>query len=121
MAVDLTGFRTRFTEFASTATFPDATVQLALDDAQLQINRCSWGNKADLGTYYLAAHSLLVNAPTYTNVITGAVTGETVGSVSRTYAGPLGYLQEMGDFAWTKYGILYWRLKRQIVASPVVL
>ncbi len=122
MTVNVAGFRARFTEFANVTNFPDATIQVSLDDAALQINRGLWGNKADLGQYYLAAHSLFVNSPTFTGNNAGLVTQESVGQVSRSYAAPPAALvEQMGDLAWSKYGILYWRLKRQILASPVVL
>ncbi len=123
MAVDVTGFRTRFPEFASTADYSDARVQLALDDAALQINRSLWGNKADLGTYYLAAHALVVNDSAFdSGGGSGPVTQESVGQVSRSYAAPgASEVEAMGDLAWTKYGKLYWRLKRQILGTPVVL
>lgn len=123
MSVDVTGFRTRFSEFASTVNFPDARITLALEDAALQINRGAWGLKSDLGTYYLAAHSLTVNDASYTGSgAIGPVTQESVGQVSRSYGAPsASEVEAMGDLGWTKYGVLYWRLKRQIIGTPVLL
>ncbi len=123
MACTIAGFRARFTEFASTVDYTDERVQLALDDAALQINRGAWGAKADLGTYYLAAHGLVVDGAAFGGVTPlGAVVGESVGQVSRQYATPgVDITTELRDLAWSKYGILYSRIKRQILATPVVL
>jgi hypothetical protein len=123
MAADVAGFRARFAEFSDETAFPDSRIQIALDDAALQINRGLWGNKADLGTYYLAAHELTLNDPAF-SVATGggAITSETVGSVSRSYSAPSQAQQEqMGTYSWTKYGLRFWALKRQILGTPVVL
>lgn len=123
MAVDVAGFRVRFPEFASTVTYPDARVQVMLDDAALQINRGLWGIKADLGTYYLAAHGLAFDTSVGSGISAfGQVTQESVGQISRSY-GSNSAVVSAGDtdLAMTKYGMLYLRLKRQILATPVVL
>lgn len=122
MAVDLAGFRTRFPEFVL-GTYGDARVQLALDDAALQINVGLWGNKAELGQYYLAAHALSFDTGYGIGLGSfGPIASETVGSVSRTYAtnGAYGSAYD-ADFLLSKYGMLYLRLKRTILATPVVL
>lgn len=122
MAVDVSGFRARFPEFSAPADYPDARIQLMLDDAALQINRGAWGIKADLGTYYLAAHNLVIQDPAAAvTPPNGSVQSESVGEVSRSYAVSLTVSSNLGDFAWTRYGFLYDRLKRQILGTPVVL
>lgn len=118
-------FRARFAEF-TTLLYPDVTVELALEDAALQINANSWRSKAGLGQIYLAAHTLALFGPPSLAVpgivATGVVTSESVGEVSRSYANPYGSMAPGStDFGLTRYGQLYERLKRQIAATPVVL
>lgn len=125
----LSDFRTRFPEFACEN---DATVQLALDDADLQINRGVWRTKADLGQMYLTAHQLALfptegrmvgaQSGTLASVPAGSVISESAGDVSRTYANTAsGFGSGALDFGGTRYGMVYLRLKATIASTPVVL
>lgn len=112
-------FRARFEEFDCES---DSSIQLALDDASLQLNAQAWRDKYDLGQLYLAAHTLSLLASASAESPKGPVVSETVGSVSRTYANlTASNTSFAGDTSTTKYGMLYTRLKRQILATPVVL
>lgn len=129
MSVSVSGFRARFPEFAE-ADFPDARVDLALEDAALQINAGVWRGKADLGMYYLAAHTLAIEGAAFGgtggSVPAGPVASETVGDVSRSFvsAGASSSSSSSSandDLAWTKYGQVYARMRRMVVSTPVVL
>lgn len=118
-------FRARFPEFTS-GNYPDATVEIALEDAALQINPNAWGRKAGLGQIYLAAHTMALFGPASLaspgTVATGVITSESVGEISRSYANPYGSMAPgSADFGLSRYGQLYERLKRQIASSPMVL
>ena len=115
---DLAGFQSRFPEFSA---IPYARVNLFLADAMLQINAGAWGAKADLGTYYLAAHLLAIdNATGTTGGTFGAVTSESVGQVSRSYNSG-GMSGSAAEFGATKYGVNYYRLWRMVPVTPVLL
>jgi hypothetical protein len=122
--ITLEDFRERLPEFDEDS-YPDATVELALDDAALQINSEAWGTKAGLGQMYLAAHTMAFFGPASTTspglAPAGFVTQESVGEISRSYSVPSGGSSSMTDSFQTRYGQMYERLKRQIAATPVVL
>lgn len=121
-------FRTRFPEF-TTLVAADARVQQALDDATLSLNPNAWGKKYDLGQAYLAAHLLsieLANAGAAggAGASVGQVTQEAVGEVSHSFATLVttqGSSNTVDDFALTRYGVRYLSLRREVVASPLVL
>lgn len=77
---------------------------LARVNSELSAN--VWGKRLNMGRVYLAAH--LASRKT---AGTGAVTGETVGSVSRQYATPM--MLQPGSFFSTVYGEEYMRLVSQ--------
>jgi len=62
MAINTAIFRARFPEFADVTEFPDARVQLFIDDSVLYIGteETRWCNKYDLAQSYLSAHMLFV-------------------------------------------------------------
>jgi hypothetical protein len=108
-------FKERFPEFSAVA---DPRVQMFLDDAALSVNVSLWGNKADLGIAYLAAH-LLTMDNRGGNGASGPVTSEKVGDLQRSYAAPQGTLDPV--YAATNYGIQFLRLRKSIMISPLVL
>lgn len=124
MAATVSAFRTRFPEFGVTE-FPDDRVSFALADALLQMNVNVWGIRADVGQLYLAAHLLAIEGEAFggtTGGATGPLTQESVGDVSRSYAsGASSMSSAADDFAWTKYGAVYSRMKRTLVSTPIVL
>lgn len=126
MAVTVADFRARFPEFGdNTGDFPDARVTLALADALLNMNVYAWGLRADMGQVYMAAHLLAIEGDAFGGIggtSFGAVTQESVGEISRSFAAPSGALTDSdGDLLWTKYGMVFSRLKRNIVSTPIVL
>ncbi len=71
---------------AELASVPTAAQDAILASLPLRMDVDAWGSKANLGAAYLAAHLATVGRRGGTG---GAVTGESVGSVSRQYAAPL--------------------------------
>ncbi len=124
MSVSIATFRTRFPELTEEL-FPDDRVTLALDDALLQMNVYVWGTKADLGQAYLAAHLLCIEGDAFGGVgggALGALTQESVGDVSRSFSVPgVSITDSDRDLTWTKYGVVFSRMKKTLVSTPVVL
>jgi len=83
MATTVEDFRTRFPEFSNVATYPDARVQLFLDDAALCIDEGIYGDMYDLAVCYLAAHELYLG----TQTASSSGNAEKVGPVSSKSAG----------------------------------
>ena len=108
MAVVVADVTNRAKEFAS---LTSAEIERASDDAELQINATAWGTKANLATIYLAAHFLSAWNPDLA-IAAGAVSSETVGEVSRTYA--VGSAPAAGDYGSSRWGVEYKRLMRTI-------
>lgn len=75
----------------------------------------AWGEYADDGRAYLAAHlGTIANGG---GSGSGAVTSETIGPLSRSYATP----SDDGDLATTKYGRFYMTLMRMAIALPALV
>lgn len=91
MATDVATFRVRFPEFADDTEYPDARIQLFLDDAACYIgsDESRWCSKYDLAQAYLAAHLLTVGTNTEIGSsasTAGPISSKTVGGVSVTRA-----------------------------------
>jgi hypothetical protein len=110
MAVVRTDVTNRAPEFAS---LDPSVIQLAIDDATLQVNRTVFGAKADLATVYLAAHNLSVSYPQYITQV-APVSQESVGEVSRSYA-VTPQASSFSAYGATKWGREYLRLVRACV------
>lgn len=98
-------FKIKFPFFATTL---DATIQISIDESAISVTE-RWGKYEDMGLYYLTAHLLTLS----TNLLTGdnssmqTVAGQSVGSVSVSYANPA--LNNTSDafFGSTAYGQQY--------------
>lgn len=89
MACTVTDFRTRFPEFSDVTEYPDARIQMFLDDAVCYIgtNENYWCKKYNIAQCYLAAHLLLVATKTElsdSSSYAGPVSGKSAGGVSVT-------------------------------------
>lgn len=90
MATDVTAFRTRFPEFSDNTEYPDARIQLFLDDAvniHMGADEDRWCNKYDVAQAYLAAHLLLGGTGSeagQTSASVGPVSAKAAGGVSVT-------------------------------------
>lgn len=88
MAVSVATFRIRFPEFSDVTEFPDARIQLFLDDTVLLhigSDELRWGGKYDVVQAYLAAHLLTKGTGTEVGDITsrsGSVSSKSAGGVS---------------------------------------
>jgi hypothetical protein len=118
VATSTSGFKARFTEFAATS---DATVALHLADAGEFINADAWGDRADLGTYYLAAHWLTkaVAATAGATGPSGLVSSESLGPASRSYAVPTSIGATDAEFSSTHYGQKYLAMQAAVFTSRV--
>lgn len=118
--VDIDGFTLRYPEFISVG---DTRVGLALDDAALLMAPDVWLDKYALGLRLLAAHNLIVMGAVSGIEADSAfpVTSESVGSVSRSYAVPTSFEGVDAQFASTKYGREFVRVRSTLLALPMVI
>lgn len=72
-----------------------------------------WGDKDTLAQFYLICHMLTFGKR---KGRVGGLTGETVGSLSRSYGG---LSTVKGALDLTSYGVEFQRLRRQVVTSPL--
>lgn len=87
MSVDVATFRARFPEFSDNTEYPDARIQIFLDDAAEDIgtDETRWCGKYDRAQAYLAAHYLYVNTATEAgdaSAKAGPISSKTAGGVS---------------------------------------
>lgn len=122
-------FIARFPEFASADV---ARIQIFLDDAAGMMNPDVWCSKYDVGQAYLAAHYLVkANEESAANgaggsAAAGPVSGEAVGSVSRSYAnvfstGSGGLTAEDASLLTTSYGQRYVSIRSTLTVTPIVI
>jgi len=115
MAITRTDVTDRFAEFTSIG---DPEFDDVLADAALQINTRVFGDKADLGTVYLAAHLLGCAHPSL--IPPGRVTSEEMDGTSYKYA--VADHQAAGDdLDSTPYGRLFKRLRAQLPGARFVM
>ena len=111
--------RTRFPLFADPVSFPDARIQLALDDAVLSMGKPKqWGNIYALAQSYLAAHFLArqVMAETSSGATTGSATGISVQNEISLQFSTLATAKTSDDpLLSTIYGQEYVKLRRRVV------
>lgn len=114
MALTVADFRIRFPEFADDTTYPDARIQLFLDDATTCVNETCWGNKYEMGVCYLAAHNLWIGSQTSTTggnaSFGGPLQSATTGPKSYT-RGSFSFGTEDAQLASTPYGQKYLELR----------
>ena len=104
----LAEFKIRFPEFNSES---DPRIQMFLDDASLNIDSSIWGNKAELGQLYLAAHYLYeANKP---SGAVGILTSRSVDGFSESYTART----IDTDFEMNKYGIRYLQYRKSLGAQ----
>jgi len=122
-------FRTRFPEFADEILYPDSIVQLALDDAAMDLPNWATGNcahKADRAHCLLAAHLLAIQSMTAAgsySATAGAIISKTAGGVSVTREGTkqsVAYRPEDAYLMSTIYGQQYIVLRDSCISSFVV-
>lgn len=103
MAVTPATLKTKFAEFASVN---DSDLQPWIDEAELNVCRATWGDRADDGVSYLAAHLFVV----FGDGCFGGQSGDAPGPVERVKVDQLETEFTVGDvfanedLGTTKYG-----------------
>jgi len=120
MSITATEFKTRFTEFSAIA---DATIEIFIEDSVLMINETHWGDKYDLGLYYLSAHylslSILSGSGNTSSVLPQS--GKSVDGTSVSFSSPS---YDDGNEAYynsTTYGQRFWSLIRSLGVGACVV
>ena len=73
--------------------------------AGLRVNRCVFGDKADLATAYVAAHMIALSTPEFRQEgAVGAITSKREGDLSISFAAGSEGKQDDGDFGQTHFG-----------------
>ncbi len=116
MAVTPAAFKTRFPEFVEVS---DLRVQQFLNEAQLCVNNVLWGNRADTGIGYMAAHLLTTFDSDKGKSGQGALTQKRVGALSASFG--FGDHARKGSHSSTKYGIHFDSLGRKVIGTPRAL
>lgn len=99
-------------EFAST---DPSVLNVLYAETQNQTDIDVWGKRYDLANCLLVAHMLKMAAR---NGRVGGVTGESVGSLSRSFGG-LSNVNDSLDL--TSYGAEFKRVRKQTVITPIVI
>lgn len=129
MSVSASSFRADFPEFASTATYPDSTVNFWLGLAGKLLSVDRWGDLLDYGTQLFVAHNITLAARDQKAASAGAAPGtgtgvtasKTVDKVSVSYDTALGGVEGAGNWNLTTYGTRYIQLARMVGAGGVQL
>ena len=116
----LANFRTLFPEFADTAAFPDATIQMWIIVGEAQMDVTRWGDLYEHGSMLFIAHNLKLVVDGG-NAGGGAVSSKTVGSVSVSYDTSQSMLPNAGHWNQTMYGRQFAQLARLIGGGVVQL
>ena len=111
-------FLAKFPEFSNVDL---ARIDLALDEAKLQVVENIWGRFYEVGVLHLAAHILATQGALSADA--GAnpqplreVSSKAVGSLSVGYtSGKTGFESEHGSYYLTKYGQRFLELKKLIL------
>lgn len=120
MAITVAEFRIRFPEFSNVTDYPDARIQLFIDDAStiyMGSDETRWCNYYNIAQAYLAAHLLYTaEQASFGNASAnvGPISSKSAGGVSVTKAVQV-KLRSDGDeyFMTTQYGQRYITLRNQ--------
>lgn len=120
--MDAATFRADLPEFASTAVYPDAQVNLWISVAALRLRDVAWGDLLDHGTELFVAHNLTLARRNQTAATSGGVPGQNAGpvaskavdKVSVSYDTGAASLTDAGHWNLTTYGTQYYQLARII-------
>ena len=113
MATDVATFRIRFPEFEDDVEYPEARIQLFLDDAACFIgtDENRWCGKYDLAQSYYGAHLLTVGTKTEagdTTASVGSIKSKSAGGVSVTRGSVDKARSDSDDLlASTSYGLQF--------------
>jgi len=129
MTVTAASFRTDFPEFASTTTYPDATVNFLAGLSANLLDATRWGALLDYGTELFIAHNLVLSAQSVKSSAAGGVPGASSGltsskavdKVSVSYDTASAAVDGAGNWNLTTYGTRYIQLARMIGAGGIQL
>lgn len=110
-----------FPDQASNKAEDQARINRALDKAERDVHRDTWGDSADDGVLYAAAHNLAMNArkSKHGAGAAGPTTARTSGDNVTGFA-TLGRTREDATFASTNYGAEFLRMRDQLDLGPLV-
>lgn len=115
MAVTPGTLKAKFTELATASA---AELQIWIDEAELNVCRDAWGDRADDGVSYLAAHLYTGFGPNSGAGSSGPATSKRVDQISVSYA--VGTRFTESELGSTKYGRRFLTLLRSIFAARVI-
>lgn len=118
MAVTPGALKTKFKELAGAA---GADLQIWIDEAELNVCREAWGDRADDGVSYLSAHLYFCFGPTLASGAGGAsgpLASVKVDQLAKTYA--VGDLFKSSDLGTTKFGRRFLSLRALQFAARVI-
>ncbi|MGK2829238.1 DUF4054 domain-containing protein [Ralstonia pseudosolanacearum] len=125
MSITPAQLRSDFPEFASTATYPDALINVWLTVAALLVNPSRWSELTNLGIELVTAHHLVMSQRDQAAAAVGGVPGEVKGptasksvdKVSISYDAGAAMLSDAGFWALSSYGIRFLTLARAMGAG----
>lgn len=127
MATDVATFKIRFPEFADDTEYPNARVQLFLDDAAnsyMGTDEGRWAGKYDYAQAYLAAHLLTIGTSAEagdSSVKSGPVSSKTAGGVSVSRVVVAKDRSDLDDFYMaTTYGQQFLNIRNTCFVGVVV-
>lgn len=120
MSIDPASFKIRFPEFDSES---DTRIQMFIDDSVVILNPAYWGEKYDLGLYYLTAHILTLANKTAagSNTLSGPVSGRSVDGSSVSYATFTPGDESDQYYMSTAYGQRYLALRKTLGVPACVI
>lgn len=110
-----------FPDQASNVTGHQVQIQRALNKAERDVHRPTWGDYADDGVMYAAAHNLSLKArkSKHGAGAVGSVTARTTGQ-NVTGFSTLGRTREDATWAATNFGAEFLRMRDQLDLGPLV-
>ena len=90
------------------------------DEVPCYVNEAQWGDCADLAQALVAAHIITI-ALMGSTAPGGAVTSESAGGLSRSYATSSPSSDQSAFWQSTSFGRRFWQLHETRLASPTVL
>ena len=118
--ITVADFRTRFPEFSNVTTYTDATIQLSIDDASLEVSSV-YGDLENVALSYLSAHFLTLSTEATSGDFgsKGGLASESVDGVSTSYSNATIDSQSDQFLLSTIYGQRFLRYKKRLSIGNV--
>lgn len=118
-------FRQQIPQFADTAKYPDAQVQMYLGMAEASLPASRWGELYGFGLALFTAHNLALdqmsNGPIPGRSQFGLVASKSVGPASVSYDNSLFMLPDAGHWSLTMFGVRFLQTARLVGAGGIQL